>query len=221
MEAFFFRITVCSCHPNRRLSVRSFYRTQCDDIALTIDIILERLQLGCQRQTNIEFGSATGWIPCCSNYTRINKVSQQGHASLATISTVPCRRTIFSVHVTVHRYKFLYNKTNQMHQFPKFPPAWNSTCFGQFLCPSWGVYWCTSCRFSDSFRAGPGCNCSSIFALPIIRSLFTVHSALVYVIRVFRQLSSRTRMELQFHPGPARKLSTDLYNIHQCRVYSE
>ena len=32
--------------------------------------------------------------------------------------------------------------------------------------------------------------------LPIIRSLFTVHSALVYVILVWRRLSSRTRMEL-------------------------
>ena len=34
----------------------------------------------------------------------------------------------------------------------------------------------------------------------------TVHSAMAYVIEVCRQLSSRTRMELQFHPGPARKL---------------
>ena len=31
--------------------------------------------------------------------------------------------------------------------------------------------------------------------LPIIRSLFTVHSAMVYVIQVCRQISSRTRME--------------------------
>ena len=47
----------------------------------------------------------------------------------------------------------------------------------------------------DKFRTVP---------LPIIRGLFTVHSAMVYVIQVCRQLSSRTRMELQFHPGPAR-----------------
>jgi len=53
-------------------------------------------------------------------------------------------------------------------------------------------------------------------SLPIIRSLFTVHSAMVYVIEGCRQLSSRTRMELQFHPGPARKLSTSLYDIHHC-----
>jgi len=33
-----------------------------------------------------------------------------------------------------------YNKTNQMHQFPKFTAARNSTCFGQFLRPSSGVY---------------------------------------------------------------------------------
>jgi len=32
--------------------------------------------------------------------------------------------------------------------------------------------------------------------LYIIRSLFTVHSAMVYVTQVCRQLSSRTRMEL-------------------------
>jgi len=43
----------------------------------------------------------------------------------------------FYVHVTVHRNKFLYNKTNQMHNFPKFTPVWNSTCFGQFLSPLW------------------------------------------------------------------------------------
>jgi hypothetical protein len=42
--------------------------------------------------------------------------------------------------------------------------------------------------------------------LSIIGSLFTVHSAMVYVIQVCKQLSSRTRMELQFHPGPACKL---------------
>ena len=62
-------------------------------------------------------------------------------------------------------FKFFYNKTNQVHQLPKFTPAWNSTCFGQFLCPSSGVYslytwqWYMSYRFEDSFRVGPGWNC--------------------------------------------------------------
>jgi len=32
------------------------------------------------------------------------------------------------------------------------------------------------------------------------------------------QLSSRSRM---FHPAPARKLSSNLYDIYQCRMYSE
>jgi len=41
--------------------------------------------------------------------------------------------------------------------------------------------------------------------LSIIRSLFTVHSATVYVVQVCRQLSS-----------PARKLSTNLYDIYHC-----
>ena len=45
--------------------------------------------------------------------------------------------------------------------------------------------------------------------LSIIRSLFTVHSAMIYVIQVCTQLSSRTM-------GPARKLSTNLYDIYHC-----
>jgi len=57
--------------------------------------------------------------------------------------------------------------------------------------------------------------------LSIIWSSFTVHSAMVYVMQVCRQLSSRTKMELQFHPGPAWKLSTNLYDMYHCWVYSE
>jgi len=44
----------------------------------------------------------------------------------------------------------------------------NSTCFGQFVCPSSGIYslytqqWYMSYRSVDSFWAGPGWNCSSI-----------------------------------------------------------
>ena len=49
--------------------------------------------------------------------------------------------------------------------------------------------------------------------LSIIRSVFTVHTAMVYVI----QLVSMIRTELQFRPDPARKL----YDIHHCCVYSE
>ena len=57
--------------------------------------------------------------------------------------------------------------------------------------------------------------------LSVIRSSFTIQSAMVYIIQVCRQLTSRTRMELQFHSGPARKLSTNLYDIYDCWVYSE
>ena len=51
-----------------------------------------------------------------------------------------------------------------MHQFHKFILSWNSTCFGQLVCPSSGVYshytqqWYMLYRFVDSFRAGPGWN---------------------------------------------------------------
>ena len=60
--------------------------------------------------------------------------------------------------------------------------------------------------------------------LSIIRSLFTVHSALVYVIQVCRQLLSTNLYDIYHIPylydiymyqdGPARKLSTNLYDIY-------
>ena len=46
--------------------------------------------------------------------------------------------------------------------------SWNSTCFGNFVCPSSGVYslytqqWYMSYGFVNSFRAGPGWNSNSI-----------------------------------------------------------
>ena len=46
------------------------------------------------------------------------------------------------------------------------------------------------------------------------QEFFTAHTAMVYVI----QLASRIRM---FHPDPARKLSTNLYDIYHCCLNSE
>jgi hypothetical protein len=60
------------------------------------------------------------------------------------------------------------------------------TCFGQFLCPSSGIFHCT-------------------------------HKNGIYVI----QLASRIRMELQFRPDPARKVTANLYDIYHCCVCSE
>jgi len=85
----------------------------------------------------------------------------------------------FYVHVTVHRNKFLYNKTTQMYKFPKFTPAWNSSCLWHFLCLSSIIYSLytrhsyISYRFEDSFRAGPRRNvvpswyCSKTVFIPV------------------------------------------------------
>ena len=57
---------------------------------------------------------------------------------------------------------FFVIKPTRCTNFTNFILSWNSTCFGQFVCPSSGVYslytqqWYMSYRFEDSFRAGPG-----------------------------------------------------------------
>ena len=61
----------------------------------------------------------------------------------------------FDVHVTVHHDKFLIIEPTRCTNFSKFYLEWKSTCFGQFLCPSSGVFHCThsnTYRFADSLR---------------------------------------------------------------------
>jgi len=50
------------------------------------------------------------------------------------------------------------------------------------------------------------------------QEFFTLHTTMTYVIQFCRQLLSRIRME---HPDPAQELSTNLYDIRHCCVYSE
>ena len=49
----------------------------------------------------------------------------------------------FDVHVTVHRDKFLKIKLTSCTDFSNLFLEWNSTCFGQFLCPSSEFFHCT------------------------------------------------------------------------------
>ena len=49
----------------------------------------------------------------------------------------------FDVPVTVHRDKFLKLKPNRCTNFSNLFLEWKSTCFGQFLYPSSGVFHCT------------------------------------------------------------------------------
>jgi hypothetical protein len=59
---------------------------------------------------------------------------------------------------------FFTIKPTRHTNFSNFFLVRKSICFGQFLCPSSGVYslyirhWYMSYRFEDSFRAGPGWN---------------------------------------------------------------
>ena len=53
---------------------------------------------------------------------------------------MPPEETEFDVHVTVYREKFLTIKPTRCTNFSKFILKLNSTCFGQYLCPSSGVF---------------------------------------------------------------------------------
>ena len=57
---------------------------------------------------------------------------------LEYFTMVPSRRSM----LCLHYYFFLYNKTNRRTHFQIYSGT-NSTCFGQFLCPSSGVFYRT------------------------------------------------------------------------------
>jgi hypothetical protein len=71
----------------------------------------------------------------------------------------------FYVHVTVHRNKFLFNKTNRRTNFPDLFLSRNYMFRAVPLpiirsFPLYIRHWYMSCRFDDSFQARPGWNCS-------------------------------------------------------------
>jgi hypothetical protein len=68
-----------------------------------------------------------------------------------------------------------------MHKFLKFILEGNFACFGQFLCPSSGIFHCTH-------NSG------------------ICHTDLLTAC-------GQDQDETQFHPGPAHKLSANLYDI--------
>jgi hypothetical protein len=110
--------------------------------------------------------------------------------------------------------------------------------------------WYMSNRFVDNFRTGPGWNSSEfhpVWHIPLL-SVQWITSwwctdelsetcrvscqnklvKLVYLVgfiikKLFslRRHSSFIVHSSQFHSGPARKLSTNLYDIYHCWVYSE
>ena len=61
---------------------------------------------------------------------------------MGSINSRNCSTAEFYVHVTLHRNKFLFNKTNRHTNFPNLFLSKNSTCFRQFLWPS-SVFYCT------------------------------------------------------------------------------
>ena len=101
----------------------------------------------------------------------------------------------------------------------------DSTCFGQFLCPSSGVFslytqqWYMSYGFAESLRAGSGrLYMFRTVPLSIIRSFFTVHTAVVYVVRVCWQLASRIRMTL--HVSDSSSVHhQEFFSVYTAMVY--
>jgi hypothetical protein len=64
-------------------------------------------------------------------------VISESAASLLNISF------LFDVHVTMHCVKYLVIKLTRCTNFSNLFLELNSACFGQFLCPSSGVFHCT------------------------------------------------------------------------------
>ena len=75
---------------------------------------------------------------------------------------------------------------------------------------------------TDGRRVPLSTSMCEVDRIRICHSISLIYIAQVaFIIRHNLRLYGRSRMELQFHTGPARKLSTNLCDIHHCWVYSE
>jgi len=78
----------------------------------------------------------------CSVVWKVGEIQPQiAHALNFSVKTQECLE--FDVHVTVHRDQFLKRKPTRYINFSNLFLESNSTCFGQFLCPSSAVFHCT------------------------------------------------------------------------------
>ena len=126
------------------------------------------------------------WIIFLNIYARMNDI--------VMVFIMPNKTTFnyFDVHVTVHRDKFLTMKPTRYTDSLNLFLDWNSTCFGQSLCPSSGVFRCT--HSNGICHTGLLTACEQEHLLPSVhhQEFFAVHTAVVYVIQVCWQLVSRS-----------------------------
>ena len=133
---------------------------------------------------------------------------------------------------------FLIIKPTRCTNFSNLFLEWNSTCFGQFLCPSSGVLHCTHsngiCHTGLLTASCQQAVSKPVWHIPLLCAQWKTpddgqkncpkhvefHSKNKFekLTQVCWQLSSRFGM---FYPDPARKLSVNLYDICHCCVYSE
>jgi hypothetical protein len=146
----------------------------------------------------------------------------------------------FDIHVTVHRDEFLIIKPTRCTNFSNLFLKWNSTCFGQFLCPSSGIIHCThsngirhtglviDCEQDQDGTAVPSWSCSQAVGTPVW------HIPLLCVqwklpddgqnCPKHVEFHSKNKFEklvhlVPFHPGPVRCLQNCMtYTIAVCTV---
>ena len=85
-------------------------------------------------------------------------------------------------------FEILIIKPNRCTNFSNLFLEQNSTCLGQFLCPSSGVFHCTHSnthRFADSLQAGTGRNWfrSVLFLLACYQQTCTTYTIAVFTVK--------------------------------------
>ena len=115
------------------------------------------------------------------------------------------------------RNNFLITKPTKCTNLSSLFLEWNSTCFGQFLCPASGVFHCT--HSNDICHTGLLTACkydqdgTQFHPDPTRKLSANLHD----IYHCVQQDQDGT----EFHPDPARKLSEKVYDISHCCVYSE
>ena len=127
---------------------------------------------------------------------------------LSVIQSVPTHVAIISLapppHHSTQTYKILFRtllviKPTKCSNFSNLFLEWNSARFGQFLCPSSGVFRCTHSNGISHTGLLTACEQEQMLLLTSCHQ-----TCMTYTIA-----------------APAHKLSANLYDIYHCCVHSE
>jgi hypothetical protein len=146
------------------------------------------------------FEADSSYQHCANNFNSRRRPQRSGLLQ-NTQTTHSSTHLTFDIHMTVHHDKFPIIKPTTCTNFSNLFLEWNSTCFGQCLCPSSGVFRCTHSNGICHTGLLTACEQEHLLLLTSCQQTCMTYTIAVYTVRNFwwwtEELSETCRVSFQ------------------------